>query len=313
MQGHLGWVSPTSRRTTGKQRIGDPTLLPPGVLGQRGNTEVSLGWCERMRMETRFEEFIWLFSNSHLLFWDSRWLGKLSAFLQQYRFLWWIDLKKQSTFRSLTSASGAWMSVARICKPKQNIFSTQTYLGIRMGHRTSTSTNLILLLGTVTCIYTYYNYNTLSPTNIANAGSFFGGVRSIFPDRVAKVPMLVEGGLHQTLPSSRHLQRFQLIQRPCGKILKQTIPSHETRHDLYTLYHNLTWRRSPSFMQHVWKKRLLRTYGFTRTSSGTYIPATRVWYLAKGGCFSIEKSHAFYQVKFNLPEKLVWQIYINHK
>ena len=37
VQGHLGWVSPTSRRTIGKQRIGDPTLLPPGVLGQRGD------------------------------------------------------------------------------------------------------------------------------------------------------------------------------------------------------------------------------------------------------------------------------------
>lgn len=59
VQGHLGWDSPTSRRTIGKQRIGDPTLLPPGVLGQAQITEVSLGWCQRMRMETRFAEIIW--------------------------------------------------------------------------------------------------------------------------------------------------------------------------------------------------------------------------------------------------------------
>ena len=84
------------------------------------------------------------------------------------------------------------------------------------------------------------------------------------------------------------------------------------KHDIFVYFvSQFDLKRSPSFMQHVWKKRLLRTYGsyqlyinftknptpcigfiyllplvpnrwnFTRTSSGTYIPATRVWYLAK--------------------------------
>lgn len=160
----------------------------------------------------------------------------------------------------------------------------------------------------VTCIYTYYN--TLSPTNIANARSF-GGVRSIFPDRVTKVPMLVEGGL--TSNSSLQSKPSTLSAHPAS-MWKDPETNHTKamKHDIfvYFKYHNLTWRAPPSFMQHVCFIRLLRSPGphLEHTCPPRAFGTWRRRWLFFPWFFPMP----FIKWK-KLPEKLLWQLYTNHK
>ena len=233
-------VSPHHRKTKDWWSDTSPTWR----FWVRGGTDVSLGWCERIRMETRIGEFIWLFSNIPLLFWDSRWLGKLSAVLQQYRFLWWIsDLKKHSTFRSLTFASGAEKCLWHVFVNQSRI-SFPLKLGNKNG--TSTSMNLIFLLSNL-----YLHNITPSPQPTLQMPGVLGG----------KINFSWSGnqGAHAgwrgvTSNASLPVETFNAFSSSSVQVERswnKPYKSHEARHGFYTLYHNLTWKISPSFMQHV--------------------------------------------------------------
>lgn len=131
-------VSPHHRKTKDWWSDTSPTWR----VGSRGSTEVSLGWCERMRMETRFGEFIYF--QPVICFFGTR--DDLESCQHSYS-----SIGSYGGFRTWrsTALSGAW-HLPLVLGCLWHLFVNQSRISfpLKLGNKngTSTSMNLILLL-----------------------------------------------------------------------------------------------------------------------------------------------------------------------